>query len=139
MYMLGNTSAGETKLTARTIVGVSSRVEAVCVCIAPAFRRSLVLIIFDSGADRPVSTQTPAQKAPETLTKRQRQNASKREVQKAAKAEGEAARLATLAKHKREAEQARMAEQFRGKGSTGKMASGGMKATVDERGKLVWE
>lgn len=98
-----------------------------------------MLIIFNSGADRPVSTQAPAQKAPETLTKRQRQNASKREAQKAAKTQGEAERLATLSKHKRELEQVRMAEQFRGKGSTGKAASGGMTATVDERGKLVWE
>jgi hypothetical protein len=60
-------------------------------------------------------------------------------VEKAAKAQGEAERLATLAKHKREVEQARMAEQFRSKGSGGKVASGGMKASVDEKGKLVWE
>ena len=72
------------------------------------------------------------------MTKRQRQNASKRDAQKAAKAEAEAERLATLAKHKREIENARMAEQFKGKGS-GKTPSGGMKAVVDERGKLVWE
>lgn len=81
----------------------------------------------------------PPQKAAETLTKRQRQNASKREAQKAAKVQGEAERLTILTKHKRELEHARMAEQARGKGSSGKTASGGMKATVDERGKLVWE
>jgi len=79
----------------------------------------------------------PAQKAPETLTKRQRQNANKRETQKAAKAQAEMERLATLGKHKKEVEHARMAEQFGNKG--GGKASGGMRATVDERGKLVWE
>jgi hypothetical protein len=73
------------------------------------------------------------------LTKRQRQNASKREVQKAAKSEAETERLAILAKHKRELEQARMSEQFGGKGGNSKTASGGMKASVDEGGKLVWE
>lgn len=92
-----------------------------------------------SRADRPASTQIPAQKAPETMTKRQRQNASKREALKSAKAQGEAERLAILAKHKRELENVRMADQFRGKAPGGKVASGGMKATVDERGKLVWE
>lgn len=107
-----------------------------CVTI---FSSSQLLTIFNLGVERPVSSQVPAHKAPETLTKRQRQNAGKRESQKAAKAEGEAERLATLAKHKRELEQVRMAEQFGAKGAKGKAASGGMKATVDEGGKLVWE
>ena len=75
-------------------------------------------------------------KAPETLTKRQRQNAQNREKQKAAKAETEIQRLTTLANHKRQLEKVRMFEQF---GKSGTKASGGMKATVDERGKLVWE
>jgi len=75
-------------------------------------------------------------KAPETLTKRQRQNAQNRERQKTAKTEAENQRLATLANHKREQEKVRMVEQF---GKSGRKASGGMKATVDERGKLVWE
>jgi hypothetical protein len=61
----------------------------------------------------------------------------KREKEKVAKADAEAERLATLSKHKREVERARMLEQA-GK-SGGKTPSGGMKATVDERGKLVWE
>ena len=75
-----------------------------------------------------------AQKAPETLTKKQRQHAAKREAEKAAKAEAEAERLAMLAKHKRELERARMAEQAKtSKNTTG----GGMSAYVDENGKLV--
>ncbi|KIY46400.1 hypothetical protein FISHEDRAFT_75651 [Fistulina hepatica ATCC 64428] len=77
-----------------------------------------------------------AQKAPETLTKRQRQNASRRDAEKAAKAEAEMQRLAKLAQHKRELERIRIAEQSKSKG---KQVSGGMKAVVDESGRLVWE
>ena len=84
------------------------------------------------------SVQSHVTKAPETLTKRQRQNAQRRENEKAAKAEAEADRLARLEKHKREVEKAKMHEQYSSK-SGGKLTSGGMKATVDERGKLVWE
>jgi len=84
------------------------------------------------------SSQTHAPKAPETLTKRQRQNAQKRENEKAGKADAEAERLARLAKHKRELEKAKMVEQYAGKSGV-KSPSGGMTATVDERGKLVWE
>jgi hypothetical protein len=73
-------------------------------------------------------------------TKRQRQNAAKREAQKAAKVSAEADRLATLAKHKRELERAKMVEQFAGGGGgKGAKTSGGMKASVDTNGKLVWE
>ena len=61
----------------------------------------------------------------------------RRKAEKEAKAQAEAERLATLAKHKRELEKARMMEQY-AKGSKGK-ASGGMSATVDENGKLVWQ
>ncbi|RDB30504.1 hypothetical protein Hypma_007068 [Hypsizygus marmoreus] len=90
---------------------------------------------IDRGAS---SSQAQQQKAPETLTKRQRQNASKREAQKAAKAEAEGQRLTTLTKHKRALERERMLEQL-SKSGGGKTPSGGMKAAVDERGKLVWE
>lgn len=96
------------------------------------------------GVDRAsVSTFTPSshhqtQKASETMTKRQRQNAQKRENEKAAKAEAESLRLALLAKHKRELEKARILEQHNGK-SGGNSSSGGMRASVDDRGKLVWE
>ncbi|KAL1686731.1 hypothetical protein GGG16DRAFT_96601, partial [Schizophyllum commune] len=87
--------------------------------------------------DRPTTPASASQQKPETPSKRQRQNAKKREAEKEAKAQAEAERLATLAKHKRELEKARMMEQY-AKGSKGK-ASGGMSATVDENGKLVWE
>jgi hypothetical protein len=69
------------------------------------------------------------------MTKRQRQNLSKRQEQKAAKASDEVQRLDTYAKHKREQDAARLAEQLR----PGRKISGGMKASVDDRGKLVWE
>lgn len=84
------------------------------------------------------SSHHQTQKASETMTKRQRQNAQKRENEKAAKAEAESQRLAVLANHKRELERIRMLEQYSDK-SGGKSPSGGMKAIVDERGKLVWE
>ncbi|KAI0831853.1 hypothetical protein BC628DRAFT_1350172 [Trametes gibbosa] len=86
-----------------------------------------------SGA---VAPEPAPQKASETLTKKQRQHAAKRDAEKAAKAEAEAARLATLAQHKRELERTRMAEQAK---SAGKQKSGGMSAYVDENGKLVWQ
>lgn len=75
--------------------------------------------------------------APETMTKKQRQNAHKRELAKSVKAEVEAARLEGLAKHKRELERLRIIEQSQQGG--GKRPSGGMHATVDDQGKLVWE
>jgi len=84
------------------------------------------------------SSHHQTQKASETMTKRQRQNAQKRENEKAAKAEAESQRQAVLANHKRELERIRMVEQYSNK-SGGKSSSGGMKAIVDERGKLVWE
>lgn len=71
------------------------------------------------------------------MTKRQRQNARKRELVKSAKAEAETARLQGFAKHQRELERLRIIEQSRQGG--GKRPSGGMQATVDDRGKLVWE
>ena len=66
------------------------------------------------------------------MTKKQRQNAAKREAQKTAKAEAEAQRLATLAKHKRDLEKTKIAEQYSGK-------SGGSSASVDSKGHLVWD
>jgi len=92
-----------------------------------------------SRLERNPSSQSHSLKAAETLTKKQRQNANKREVQKAAKAEGEAQRQALLAKHNRDLERAKMAQQYSGKGSGGKTTSGGMSASVDEHGKLVWQ
>jgi len=98
-------------------------------------------IVKGKGRPKNQSASAPAQPsqvAPErTLTKKQRQNAKKRDMAKAAKAEAEAARLDGLAKHKRELERERIIELSRSGG--GKLASGGMQATVDNRGKLVWE
>jgi len=78
-------------------------------------------------------------KAPETLTKKQRQNAQKREQQKSAKLEAEAQRLTTLANHKRDLEKVRMDELFGNNRASSSKPSGGMRATVNERGKLIWE
>jgi DNA-binding protein H-NS len=66
------------------------------------------------------------------MTKKQRQNAAKREAQKAAKAEAEAQRLATLSKHKRELEKAKIVEQYSKK-------DGGSSASVNDKGHLVWD
>jgi hypothetical protein len=105
--------------------------------------KTFTLLSSFTGVDRTsASTVTSSsrhqtQKASETMTKRQRQNAQKRENEKAAKAEAESQRLAVLANHKRELERIRL-EQYSDK-SGGKSSSGGMKAIVDERGKLVWE
>lgn len=76
--------------------------------------------------------------APETITKRQRQNLLRREAEKAEKAAADAEREKRLAQHKRELERARIAEQFASGGGKGKKVSGGMTASVDG-GKLVWE
>ncbi|KAF8879171.1 hypothetical protein BD779DRAFT_1447187 [Infundibulicybe gibba] len=90
----------------------------------------------ESGRSPSTSQQLPA--APQELTKKQRQNANKRDAQKAAKVAAESERLALLAKHKRELERAKITEQYSKKGSS-KTPSGGMSATVDSSGKLVWE
>ncbi|PFH53253.1 hypothetical protein AMATHDRAFT_1326 [Amanita thiersii Skay4041] len=84
--------------------------------------------------------QPQVQKAPETvLTKKQRQNARRREATKAAKAEMEAERLAKLSTHKKELDKASMLERLTGMGVGKAAPSGGMTATVDQHGKLVWE
>ncbi|TFK24052.1 hypothetical protein FA15DRAFT_619886 [Coprinopsis marcescibilis] len=70
-------------------------------------------------------------------TKKQRQNAQKKEAQKATKVAAEEERLAALARHKRDLERLRIAEQA--SKPAGKTVSGGMKASVNENGKLVWE
>ncbi|KAG9027967.1 hypothetical protein FRB95_007014 [Tulasnella sp. JGI-2019a] len=70
------------------------------------------------------------------IVKRQRQREAKREATKAVKADGEAERLAILAKYKREQEKARMDAQAK-KGKSSKL-SGGMTASV-QNGNLVWE
>ena len=95
--------------------------------------------LSEGQSQNPSNFQTQkTQSSSADQTKRQRQNAARREAQKASKASAEADRLATLAKHKRELERERMAEQFANGGVKGKI-SGGMKASVDANGKLVWE
>jgi hypothetical protein len=93
-------------------------------------------------SERQASSSTNAQvsksSTPEPKSKQQRQNAQKREAQKAAKAAAEEERLAALARHRKGLERERMAEQAKKSGG-GKTLSGGMKATVNERGSLVWE
>ncbi|PCH36269.1 hypothetical protein WOLCODRAFT_166799 [Wolfiporia cocos MD-104 SS10] len=76
------------------------------------------------------------QSAPDAMTKKQRQNAAKREAAKTAKAEAEADRQVRLAKHKRELERAKIAEQY---SRPSRATSGGMTAYVDENGNLVWK
>ena len=72
-------------------------------------------------------------------SKKQRQNAAKREASKAAKVETEAERLAKLQAHKRALERERIAEQY-AKPAPGKgKAGGGMTASVNEKGSLVWD
>ena len=80
--------------------------------------------------ERPPQTDSQPESGSE-MTKKQRQNAAKREAQKAAKAEAEAQRVATLSKHKRELEKAKIAEQYSKKG-------GGSSASID-KGHLVWD
>ena len=73
------------------------------------------------------------------MTKKKRQNAEKREAAKAEKDIAEHDRLERLAKHKKELEKVRIAEQYASSGNGKKAVSGGMQATVGEGGKLIWE
>lgn len=75
------------------------------------------------------------------LTKKQRQNQAKREAEKAQKAAEEKARVAKLAKHKKDLENERIKALYSNKGGSGSNSklSGGMKATVDEKGNMYWE
>ncbi|KAG8721126.1 hypothetical protein FRC09_008388 [Ceratobasidium sp. 395] len=85
------------------------------------------------------SSQASKQPSTETLSKKQRQNAAKRDAAKAAKVDSEADRQARLAAHKRELERERIAQQY-AKSAPGKgKASGGMTASVNEKGSLVWD
>ncbi|KAG1767545.1 hypothetical protein EDD22DRAFT_1006042 [Suillus occidentalis] len=80
---------------------------------------------------------TPAQQAQEAPTKKQRQNAKRNQILKEAKADAEAERQAKLAERRRALEREEIINQSRRGG--GKQTSGGMQATVDSRGKLVWD
>ncbi|KAG2140046.1 hypothetical protein BD769DRAFT_1696519 [Suillus cothurnatus] len=91
-----------------------------------------------SKVSRPSSTPSQlVQQVPQALTKKQRQNAKKHQMLKDAKAEAETERLAKLAERRRALEREKIIDQSRRGG--GKQTSGGMQATVDSRGKLVWD
>jgi len=93
-------------------------------------------VVKSRGRAKTVKSPSQTPTAPEAMTKKQRQNAAKREAQKTAKAESEAERQARLARHKRELEQAKIAEQY---SKSSKSIGGGMNPYVDEKGKLVFE
>ena len=71
----------------------------------------------------------------ESQSKNAKKNAKKKDAVKAVKAANEAAQQAALAKHRREQEAARIAEQLKTKSKQ----SGGMSASVNDKGQLVWE
>jgi hypothetical protein len=110
--------------------------------------RSSNLFLFFSGLYREINmavevsrpSSTPSQlvqQVPQALTKKQRHNAKKHQMLKDAKAEAETERLAKLAERRRALEREKIIDQSRRGG--GKQTSGGMQATVDSRGKLVWD
>ncbi|KAL0570854.1 hypothetical protein V5O48_011096 [Marasmius crinis-equi] len=78
-------------------------------------------------------------KAPESRTKKQRQNDRKKEAAKAAKDDGEKQRQATLAQYKRAQEQEKINDQYSKKSGSGKGLSGGMSASLDDKARLIWE
>ncbi|KAH7910190.1 hypothetical protein BJ138DRAFT_1065661 [Hygrophoropsis aurantiaca] len=86
----------------------------------------------------PILSPPSVQQAPETLTKRQRQNANKRAAEKAAKAESDTIQQARLAQHRRELERAKIMEQVSRKGGR-KTPGGGMQASVDSQGHMVFD
>lgn len=93
-----------------------------------------------SKVSRPSATPSPSQvvqQVPQAPTKKQRQNAKRNQMLKDAKADAEAERLAKLAERRRALEREHIIDQSRRGG--GKQTSGGMQATVDNRGKLVWD
>lgn len=73
------------------------------------------------------------------MTKKQRQNAAKRDATKAAKADAEEERLSKLQAHKRELERERIAQAYSKPPAGKSKASGGMTASVNEKGNLVWD
>lgn len=91
-----------------------------------------------SKVSRPSTTPSqPVQQVPEAPTKKQRQNARRNKMLKDAKADAEVERQAKLAERRRALEREQIINQSRHGG--GKQTSGGMQATVDSRGKLVWD
>jgi len=77
------------------------------------------------------STGGGVARAPESLTKKQRQNKAKREVEKEAKENSELQRQETFTRHKKELEHTRIEEAYK----KGKQLSGGMTMSVGSSGK----
>ncbi|KAI3615526.1 hypothetical protein WG66_011825 [Moniliophthora roreri] len=97
-------------------------------------------VVKSRGRPRPVRASTSqtsqtAQKAPETLTKKQRQNKARREAEKAAKSEFNAQQERTLAQNRAK----RIEEEYKQQNMSKKTVSGGMSASIDSRGKLIWD
>ncbi|KDN43241.1 hypothetical protein RSAG8_06208, partial [Rhizoctonia solani AG-8 WAC10335] len=87
----------------------------------------------------PATSTQKATSDPSAMSKKQRQNAAKREAAKASKNEAEDERVAKLQAHKRALERERIAQAY-AKPAPGKgKASGGMTASVNEKGSLVWD
>ncbi|CAE6437611.1 unnamed protein product [Rhizoctonia solani] len=85
------------------------------------------------------TTQAKPTSDPSAMNKKQRQNAAKRDASKTAKAEAEEERQAKLAAHKRALEREKIAQAY-AKPAAGKgKASGGMTASVNDKGSLVWD
>ena len=95
----------------------------------------LTQAVFQEFTNNSPSSSAPVQRAtaPETVTKRQRQNKAKREAEKSAKLDAEAERRKTLEKHQKDLEKTRIDEQWRNRGKTNDSV-----ASVSEKGSLVW-
>jgi len=98
----------------------------------------LIVMYSTDRTPRPVTASVTTED-PNNRTKRQRQNDKRKEQEQANKNLAEKERLERLAKHRRELEKARIAEQYSQKKGSGKVVSGGMSSSVDSNGKLVWE
>ncbi|KAI0796091.1 hypothetical protein C8Q75DRAFT_863110 [Abortiporus biennis] len=85
-----------------------------------------------SSSANPSSTQ-----ASEAVAKKQRQNAARNAAKKAARDEAEADRIRRLNQHMKDLERERMKEQLQAQGK--KTVSGGMAASINEKGHLVWD
>lgn len=89
------------------------------------------------------SFAVPSSSSIEPLTKKQRQNQAKKQKEKEAKEATKAEQELRLRQHQRALEATRINEYYdKGPGKKGKSAketSGGMRATVNDAGQLVWE
>ena len=89
---------------------------------------------YASAASVTVAAPTAASGS-ESQSKNAKKNAKRKDAAKAVKAANDVAQQEALAKHKKDQEAARIAEQFKTKSKQ----SGGMSASVNDKGQLVWE